>query len=114
MSEVLKQSNGHPKRLSWYIGEIWWCPSIACIKEPRSDVDRSRVALGVKVAWHAIAQQDFHGPRRVRHTCRQSWAIQPHTEMRLRASNYPQRGRTSRVAISALRHTDRRLPSLDD
>ena len=49
-----------------------WCPSIACIKEQRSDVDRSLVELGVKVAWHAVAQQDFHGPRRVRHPCRYS------------------------------------------
>src|SRR5262249_15845309 len=67
-----------------------------------------------KVAWHAIAQQDFHGPRRVRHPCRHSWAIQPRTGMRLRESNYPRRGRTSREAISALRHTDRRPPSPDD
>ena len=69
-----------------------WCPSIACIKEQRSDVDRSRVELGVKAAWHAIAQQDFHGPRRVRHPCRHSWATQPLTGMRLRESNYPRRG----------------------
>ena len=86
--------------------EIWWCPSIACIKEPRSDVDRSLVELGVKVAWHAIAQQDFHGLHRVRHTCRHSWAIQPLTGMRNRDANYPRRGRTAREYISALRHTD--------
>ena len=85
-----------------------WCPSIACIKEQRSDVDRSRVEPGVKVAWHAIAQQDFHGPRRVCHPCQYSWAIQPLTGMRLWESNYPRRGRTSREAISALRHADRR------
>src|SRR5262249_10481994 len=87
---------------------IRWCPSIACIKEQRSDVDRSRVELGVKVAWHAITQQDFHGPRHVCHPCRYSWAIQPLTGMRLWESNYPRRGRTSREAISALRHADRR------
>ena len=86
----------------------WWCPSIACIQEPRSDVDRSRVELGVKVAWHAITQQDFHGPRHVCHPCRYSWAIQPLTGMRLWESNDPRRGRTSREAISALRHADRR------
>lgn len=68
----------------------------------------------MKVAWHAIAQQSFHGPCRVRHTCRQSWAFQPRTRMRLRESNSPRRGCTSHEAISALRHTDRRLPSPDD
>jgi hypothetical protein len=94
-----------------YIG---WCPSIACIKEQRSDVDRSLVELGVKVAWPAITQQGFHSPRRVRHTCRQSWAIQPLTGMRFRESNYLRLGRTSREAISALRHMDRRPPSPDD
>ena len=91
-----------------------WCPSIACIKEQRSDVDRSLVELGVKGAWHAIAQQGFHGPRLVRHTCRHRWAIQPLTGMRLRESKYLRPGRTSREAISALRHTDRRPPSPDD
>src|SRR5712691_9134140 len=93
---------------------LGWCPSIACIKEQRSDVDRSLVELGVKVAWHARAQQELHGPRRVRHTCQHSWAIQPLTGMRLRESNDPRLGRTSREAISALRPTDRRPPSPDD
>ena len=37
----------------------------------------------MKVVWHAIAQQSFHDPRLVRHTCRHSWAIQPLTGMRL-------------------------------
>src|SRR5262249_38839013 len=61
---------------------------ITCIKEQRSNVERSLVELGVKVAWHAIAQQGFHNPRLVRHTCRHSWAIQPLIGMRLRTSNY--------------------------
>ena len=34
-----------------------WCPSIACIHEQRSDVDRSRVELCVTIACYAIAQQ---------------------------------------------------------
>jgi len=37
--------------------DIGWCPLIACIKEQRSDVDRSLVEQGVKGAWHAIVQQ---------------------------------------------------------
>jgi hypothetical protein len=91
-----------------------WCPSIACIKEQRSDVDRSLLELGVQVAKQARAQQGFHGPRLVRHTCWQSWAIQPLTGMRLRESHDLRSGRTSRAAISALRHTDRRPPYPDD
>jgi hypothetical protein len=82
--------------------DLGWCPWIACIKEQRSDAERSLVELGVKVAWHAMAQQGFHDPRLVRHTCRHSWAIQPLIGMRLRASNYLRPGRTSREAISAL------------
>jgi hypothetical protein len=46
-----------------------WCPSIAWMKGRRSDVDRSLVEPGVKVTWHAVAQQCFHGPHRVRHPC---------------------------------------------
>ena len=84
------------------IAAFGWCPWIVCIKEQRSDAERSLVELGVKVAWHAMAQQGFHDPRLVRHTCRQSWAIQPLIGMRLRASNYLRPGRTSREAVSAL------------
>jgi hypothetical protein len=91
-----------------------WCPSIACIKERRSAIDRSLVELGVKVAWHARAQQGFHRPRLVRHTCSHGWAIQPLTAMRLRESNDLLPGRTSREGISALRRTNRRPPSPDD
>jgi len=91
-----------------------WCPSIACIKEQRNDVDRSQVELGVKVAWHVIAQRGFHGPRLVHHTCRHRWAIQPLTGMRLRDSNDLRPGRTAREAMAALRHTGRRPPSPDD
>jgi len=48
-----------------------WCPSIAWMKGRRSDVDRSLVEPSVQVTWHAIAQQCFHGPHRVRHAgCR--------------------------------------------
>jgi hypothetical protein len=83
-------------------------------REQRSDVGRSLVQLGAKAAWHAIAQQGFHGPRRVRHTCRHRWATQPLTGMRLREANYPWPGRTAREAISAFRHTDRRPLSPDD
>src|SRR5215813_9514424 len=78
-----------------------WCPWIACIKEQRSDAEYSLVELGVKVAWHAMAQQGFHDPRLVRHACRHSWAVQPLIWIRLRASNYLRPRRTSREAISA-------------
>jgi hypothetical protein len=83
-------------------------------KRATKDVDRSLIELGVKGAWHAIAQQGFHGLRLVRHTCRHRWAIQPRTGMRLRESHYLRPGRPSREAISALRHTERRPPSPDD
>ena len=94
--------------------ENGWCPSIACRKEQRSDVERSLAELGVQVAKQARAQQGFHGHRRVRHTCRQSWAIQPLTGLGLRESHDLRSGRTSRAAIAVLRHTDRRPPSPDD
>ena len=55
-----------------------------------------------------------HGPRLVRHTGRHRWAIQSLTGMRLRESNYLWPGCTSREAISALCHTERRPPSPDD
>jgi len=96
------------------VGKFGWCPSIACINEQRSDIDRSRVELCVKIACYVIAQQDFHGPCLVCDTCRHSGAIQFLSGMRLRESNYLRPGRTSREAISALRHMARRPPSHDD
>src|SRR5215471_2160708 len=91
----------------------WWCPSIACIHEQRSDIDRSRVELCVKIACYVIAQQGFHGPRLVHDTRRHSGAIQFLSGMRLREANYLRPGRTSREAISALRPMARRAPSHD-
>jgi transposase-like protein len=38
-----------------------WCPSIAWMKGRRSDVDLSLGELGVKVTWHTMAHQCFHG-----------------------------------------------------
>src|SRR5215467_12677798 len=96
---------------AWHFG---WCPSIACIHEQRSDIDRSRVELCVKIACYVIAQQDFHGPCLVCDTCRHSGAIQFLSGMRLRESHYLRPRRTSREAISALRHMARRPPSHDD
>jgi len=93
---------------------MWRCPSIAYRKAQRSDVDRSLVELGVTVAWHAIVQQGFYGLRRVRHTCRHSWALELLTGMRLQKAHDPRPWRASREAMSALRPTDRRPPSPDD
>src|SRR5262245_40506181 len=96
---------------AWHFG---WCPSIACIHEQRSDIDRSRVELCLKIACYVIAQQGFHGPRLVHDTRRHSGAIQFLSGMRLREANYLRPGRTSREAISALRPMARRAPSHDD
>src|SRR5262245_15133914 len=96
---------------AWHFG---WCPSIACIHEQRSDIDRSRVELCVKIACYVIAQQGLHGPRLVHDTRRHSGAIQFLSGMRLREANYLRPGRTSREAISALRPMARRAPSHDD
>src|SRR5713101_1466774 len=100
-----------------------WCPSTAWMKGRRSEVDRSLVEPGVKVTWHAIAQQCFHSPHRVRHTCchampgvtaATAWAIQHADFAEALETNYLLPGPTSREGISALRHTYCRTPSPDD
>src|SRR5712691_4451252 len=110
-----------PSRVNeFFMGyKLGWCPARAWMKGRCSDAERSLVEPGVKVTWYAIAQQGFHGPHRVRHTCCYGRRDGPPlcgrsstlTSLRLQESHDLLQGPASREGISALQRTHRRTPS---